>query len=118
MNKIMIKNTIDINKFNPNDWSEVVVRSNYPLFNSLLGFGVIIKNKDLNFDNRVRHQLLLNPKIYSLNKELKKLEKIIFTAARKKNFLPNYLNKIENDCDDYLKIIKAISKKKDKNINI
>lgn len=98
------------------DWFKIVRRNNSAFFDSFLRYGATQQNHKLDFDNRLKHHLVLGRDAYASSKEFAKLkETMAVKAMADKNFIFKYLNKVDNDCKDYIKFVDILSKNYDKN---
>jgi phosphohistidine swiveling domain-containing protein len=97
-----LKNKV-LKKLKSGECEEIVSRNNLPLFISLQRTGVQIKNKELNFDNRLKSSFNLGPNLYMVKREIKLLEKRLKNKFNENNnFLEVYFNKVEADCQTYI----------------
>jgi len=106
-----LKNQV-LKKIKSEECEEIVARNNLPLFISLQRTGVQIKNKELNFDNRLKSSFNLGPNLYMVKKEIKLLEKRLKNKFdENNNFLEIYFNKIETDCQTYINKAESINER-------
>jgi len=105
-----MKNYNYFKKIEKKNWFKIVYRNHSPFFHSFLRTGTQKLNKELKFDNRVKHQMVLNNNIYNVKEDIENLGKrIIIITKKDKLALNKYLAKVENDCKRYLLIIQEIS---------
>lgn len=101
----------NIEYFKHIDWFKIVRRNNSAFFDSFLRYGPPQINKELNFDNSMKHHLVLGRDTYASKQEFEKLkERMISVANKDDNFISKYLQKVDKDCTEYTKFINYLSK--------
>jgi phosphohistidine swiveling domain-containing protein len=100
-NKIILKQGIpDLSK---QKLSKIVRRENSALFDSFLRIGATLRNKDLEFDNRMHFHIVLDHDVYSSEEDFNNLKKEMVEKAKKdSNFLNRYFQIIFKDTKEVI----------------